>query len=434
MSKDPTERRTYRRSPGRHYDEEHDPLRGQTRSGRPGASVPGRDTSQAGGLSTSLAPRPNLRRTRQLMRQNILASKSKAALYEDMQQETEDQDLYENQGDRTLYSARYLARGNRPAQGHTAAPQTASQRFSAPEEEDLQGEWLNEEEGFVDPDLGEVVEYEDQDPLEQRLGSQRRSPAPYSTSRRLPDGRQSGPPLERAVHRRTSVVPGEEEYYIEEEEEQPPERRKKKKRGISRRALLWGAGAVAIGGTAVAAYELAPKLPGAIQDVGSNIEHQLEDAFKKGFSEGANSVRKEFINALDNLEGVSLDTAISTAKFTRIAYDVFVSPLVTLAAKVTGDFLATTLRAFKTGRYWLSTINQDNETLGALQTVLETWLQQVTQMPKQIQSITDADLEGAQAYLAAVKRKIKQEQDTLNGTPTPSAQPKSPTPTPTPHS
>lgn len=433
MSKDPTERRTYRKSPGRHYDEEHDPLRGQTRSGRSGASVPGRDASRAGGLSNSLAPRPDLRRTRQLMRQSILASKSKAALYEGTEQETEDQDVYDNQEDRTLYGARYLARGNQPHQGYSAASQTASQRFAAPQGEEVEDEWVDEE-GFVDPDLGESVEYEDEDPLAQRLGAEGRSPARYPASRRLPEARQQPPPLERIAHRNTPVVPDEEDY-LEEEQEQRPERRKKKKRGLSRRALLWGVGAVAVGGTAVAAYELAPKLPKAIQDVGSNIERQLEDAFKKGFADGANSVRKEFINALDNLEGVSLDSAITTAKLTRIAYDVFVSPLVALAAKVTGDFLATTLRAYKTGRYWLASIRQDNETLAALQTVLETWLQQVTEMPKQLQSITDADLEGAQAYLFALKRKIKAEQDKLNGqngTPTPSVGPKSPTPTPRP--
>jgi hypothetical protein len=52
--------------------------------------------------------------------------------------------------------------------------------------------------------------------------------------------------------------------------------------------------------------------------------------------------------------------------------------------------------------------------MGALQTVLETWLKQVQDMPKELQKITDTDLDGAQSYLNALKQKIKQEQAALN--------------------
>src|SRR4051812_45623582 len=90
MIRDHAERRTYRKSPGRQYGYEYDPLHS---SGPNGSQQTGRvDTSTQSGAWTSqsasgtprttglLAPRPDPRRTRQLLRQNILASKTKSGL------------------------------------------------------------------------------------------------------------------------------------------------------------------------------------------------------------------------------------------------------------------------------------------------------------------------------------------------------------------
>src|ERR1700687_868916 len=75
MSKDRFERKAYRRSPGRQYGYDYDPLQ----NGRADASLPSdRWSSNGEGASRSsgpLAPRPNPRRTRQLLRQSIIASK-----------------------------------------------------------------------------------------------------------------------------------------------------------------------------------------------------------------------------------------------------------------------------------------------------------------------------------------------------------------------
>ena len=62
MSKDPLERRSYRKSPGRQYGYDYDPL--QSESGST-ASKPG----------ILLVQRPDPRRTRQFLRQSIIASK-----------------------------------------------------------------------------------------------------------------------------------------------------------------------------------------------------------------------------------------------------------------------------------------------------------------------------------------------------------------------
>src|SRR5215471_18761877 len=62
MSKDPLERRSYRKSPGRQYGYDYDPLRSQS----------GSTTSRSYAL---LVQRPDPRRTRQFLRQSIIAGK-----------------------------------------------------------------------------------------------------------------------------------------------------------------------------------------------------------------------------------------------------------------------------------------------------------------------------------------------------------------------
>ncbi|HVB23486.1 MAG TPA: hypothetical protein VNG51_16225 [Ktedonobacteraceae bacterium] len=416
MAKDNLERRAYRRSPGRQYEPEYDPLHSTT--GRFDNSTSserwtgrGENASQSGQnsrrSSTLLAQRPDPRRTRQLMRQSILASKTHTSspgeeqLYDDdvhdepvvrdvrnghrrnVAIENEQRD-FEGYADSTVFEPqRFGSRSNRQMR--------QPQRYVEPEEE----EWSDVDgNGFVDPDMG----YDEPDPLDQR--------ALHPALRRA----QNDFPVSTRRNDPVAYDEADEGYDDEEEEERPARRRKKK--GVSRRKLLVGLGVVAVGG--VAAYELVPRIPQALNDVGTNIEHQLQDAYNRGIAAGGEAVRKELINSLDTLEGVSLQGAIGAAKLTRVAYDVFVSPLVTLAATVAGDFLNITLRALITGRSWLAAIRQDNDTLAALQTVLETWIKQVTAMPKQIQSITDADLDGAQSYLHALQIKIQQEQAKIN--------------------
>ncbi len=390
MIRDHAERRTYRKSPGRQYGYQYDPLRtssqnNSSQTGHVDAAVqsdswssqvtPGSpDTPRTTGL---LAPRPNPRRTRQLLRQNILASKSKSALLV----ETEPLD-----------------------------PDIKARHFS-PDENQI----------GIDED-----EYEDEDPLEQRL-IRPESPRGKTPSRRIADdyaaetyqrGRRRNAPVEYDEY--------EEDAYADEEIEEQQTRRKKKKKSVSRRKLLLGA--IAIGGTAVAAYELAPRIPSALENAGSNIEHQIQDAFNRGVTAGGEAVRKELINSLDNLEGVSLDAAMGAAKLTRTAYDVFVSPVVTLAATVAGDFLQATSLALQTGRGWLNRINYGSATLDALQTVVDSWVKQAHNLPQHWQAATDTDLDGAQAYLRALQQKIRDEQAKLNGqqtTPTASPKPSS---------
>ena len=383
MLRDKMERRSYRKSPGRRYEYEYNPLNEQ---GRTDTSAP-RDTwnEDEGARRPSrpgiLAPRPDPRRTRQLTRQNILASRS--------QQEAE--------------------RSEAPVQRYhhkrspVAAPAPAHSGYYDPqpyrefEEEQIAEDWIKHGESgpdYMDPDLLEDEEDATEDPLEERV---RYEPML---------ARQGARPT------RKFTDPEDDSELLE------AELAEKKKKATRRKFLL---GAAAVTGTAVAAYEIVPRFPQAVNSGAANIEHQLQQAFQNGVQSGAEAARRDLLNALGDLEGVSLEGAIAAAKLTRIAYDVFVSPLVTLAANVADDFLNVTLQALITGRKWLAQINEDSPTLAALQTVLQSWVDQASAMPKKVQAITDSDLDGAQSYLRALQRKIQEEQAKLNNQTTPTA-------------
>ena len=413
MPNDRSERKTYRKSPGRQYGYEYDPLRsrsGRSQHGRVDETPPNERWSNRGertSQSTSvLAQRPDLRRTRQLLRQNILANKVRPEDYaEPVEDETYDASVPPRMAQETFQPSR------RSSVRSVQLPQPRAPLTRKLEEQD---EWADfDDEMAIDPDLG----YED--PLDARLGYVEDLPVrPYTSTLRNTPPRQPT----RGLGTGRLQAPDMDDDYEEDEEESGHNGKKKGK--ISRRGLLLGMGAVAIGGASVAAYELAPKLPQALGDAGANIEHQLQDAFNQGVAQGADAVRKEFVTALDNLEGVSLEGAITAARLTRVAYDVFVSPVIKFGATVTGDFLGTMLSALKTARGWLAGAYQDNGTLVAIQKVLETWVSQVNLMPKQLDAITQTDLDGAQAYLRALQRKIDDEKAKLNGVkPTPTANP-----------
>lgn len=220
----------------------------------------------------------------------------------------------------------------------------------------------------------------------------------------------------------------------EEGEGLPPGLRVVKRHKTSRRGLLvgagMGAGILALGGI-VATSELASK--SAPQS--DHVSHAVQEAFNRGVAQGSDSVRRELVSALDALEGFTLQGAIDAAKLTRVSYDVFISPLVQFGSQLTKDFLSAMLGALKTARGWLAGIYQDNVTLAAIQHILESWVDQVSKLPKQLDAITQTDLDGAQAYLIALQRKIADEKsklDNAHATPTASAGKSTPQPTKSP--
>jgi hypothetical protein len=321
----------------------------------------------------------------------------------------------EEQEDRTLYSSRRAARNV-----YTDQPPLPSTRELLPDDEPYEEEYGDEGQddysdeylADVDPDAGYPEEYDELDPIDARM---RYAPVPSPRAARAP------------IAKRTRQLSDSYEDDMYDDEEDMPAQRgrranqpRRKANKLSRRGLLIGLGAVAVGG---AAYEIVPKIPSALGGAATNIEQQLQAEFEKGLAQGADNARRELLGALETIDGFTIDGAIGAAKLMRIAYDVFVSPIVTQSANITGNILTAMLQAVKTARGILAQSFLDNSTLIAIQKVLQSWVDQVSNMPKQLNAITDTDLDGAQAYLNALKQKIEAEKAQLNksssSTPTP---------------
>jgi hypothetical protein len=447
MLNDHLERRSYRKSPGRQYGYDYDPLRSRSegsqsgKEGQAGLNERGATRGTTGSRSSSvLSQRPDPRRTRQLLRKNIIASKSRV-LDSD---EAIESGGYQEDGERFHHeeeqiSRRYPSHSSRS--GHLVHPPLPSTR-ELEEATDSDEEWHELEPG-IDPDLDyedpmdvRMREYIGERPVKSgTLPPQRYTEEPYleqGIPSRVPGrSRRPLPPAQPDEGEYEDDYDDDDDYY-----EEPPPRRRGKKRGLSRRGVLLGLGAAAVAGTGYAAYQYAPKIPQVVGDVGANIEKQLEEAFNKGLQQGADNARKELMLALESLEGFTLEGAITAARLTRVAYDVFVSPVIQFGANIATDFLSAMLKAFKSARMLLAGVYQDNATLQAIQKVLESWVGQVNNMPKQLNAITQADLDGAQAYLRALQRKIEDEKKKISGgtgTPDkPGDKKASPTPKPTP--
>ena len=179
------------------------------------------------------------------------------------------------------------------------------------------------------------------------------------------------------------------------------------KKKLTRRKLLTSIGVVTVG--SIATYEVAPKVSQLSGDVVINLEQRLHDAFNRGFIQGNNSVRQELVVALENIDGLTIDNAITSAKVIRMAYNTFILPIEQSSIGSTRNFLSSMAHACSTARSWLGTIGQDNNILASIQSIIDAWVTQVSRLPKQLESFTDADVGGTQIYLEALQNKLNDE-------------------------
>lgn len=439
MSKDHLEHR-YRKSPGRQYGYEYDPLRSQN-EGSPSNS------------GTALAQRPDPRRTRQLMRQHIIASRR--PLSDEMDSlAAEDLTLIENPQARVTrrfaesqriqdhdeYNERFAnsyppqtppLQRVRPAR----TPRLPATRELAGEEQDWHDD-SNSESAYNEYSQHAEEEYEDER-VRRPLPVARRSRRDVVPSRRV----QRDPRTRVFVHEEKAdennyEAPADEQAPVkkkpaegrifEEHEELPPGLRPvKRPQNMSRRGWLIGIGAVGVVAAGVAVASNVPRITPPVQEVINNTGK----TFEEGIEQGSDTVRDELVNAMYNVEGFTIETAIAAARLARSTYDVIVSPVIEFGSTLSEDFLVSMLEAMKSARGSLAQIYQDNVTLAAIQKVLESWVEQVDKLPKQLDLITQTDLDGAQAYLEALQRKLDEEKRKLTEDPqTPTATPQDGTP------
>src|SRR5262249_8894610 len=140
--------------------------------------------------------------------------------------------------------------------------------------------------------------------------------------------------------------------------------------------------------------------------VASNVNQQAQDASDKA--------KRDLLTSLDKLEEATLQGAIDSAVLLRDTYDVFVSPILTVSATITADVLQGMLNAVKFAESVLNPANQNTQTLKSVETVLQAWVDKLNQLPRQLNASVDTSLDGAQAYLHALQRKIEDDLKKLN--------------------
>lgn len=177
------------------------------------------------------------------------------------------------------------------------------------------------------------------------------------------------------------------------------EARSRKRRRIARRALIT-TGAL---GVCAAGAALTPTL---VKDVGQASGKAASDAFQAGVDAG----RQALLDELAQLEGVTLDAAIDVAEVTRVGVKVVVLPVARLVSTIGGDALAGLALGLSQARSDLAHINIHIGVLDALQALVLSWQQNLTQLPIQLSDYATTDINGAETYLKALRTTLQKSQ------------------------
>lgn len=184
-------------------------------------------------------------------------------------------------------------------------------------------------------------------------------------------------------------------------QQQPPIDSASGKKGsgkLGRRALI-GAAAVSVCAAGVA---LAPTAEKALQEASKKA---IDDAYAAGIAAG----RQALLSELAQLEGVSLDAAITVAEVTRMAVLYIVRPVSQLFATIVGDALGLLLDGLSSAQSHLAGINVHISQLDQLTSLLTQWKTGVTQLPIQLTDYATHDIDSAENYLKSLKKQIQQQ-------------------------
>jgi hypothetical protein len=146
-----------------------------------------------------------------------------------------------------------------------------------------------------------------------------------------------------------------------------------------RRALVTTAVAAGLGGVVIAAPRVVPVM-----------EQRVEQA------------------ALGELEGVSIDAALEAAEITRAAVQVIVVPVANLVALLGSGALTLVLDTLQGAHDALAFVHISTTVVDRLRTVVASWQAGLTALPIALETYATADIKGAETYLRALKRMVKQ--------------------------
>jgi hypothetical protein len=154
-------------------------------------------------------------------------------------------------------------------------------------------------------------------------------------------------------------------------------------KSVSRRRIITAAATVGvIGAAAIAAPQVVPF-----------AEKKLQEAA---------------LAELKSLEGVSLDAAIEAAEITRAAVKVIVLPVASLVAFLGSGALGLVIIALQGAHDALSFFHLSTTIVDEMQAMVQSWSDDLNQLPISLSSYADADITSAEAYLKALRKMVTQ--------------------------
>ncbi len=154
-------------------------------------------------------------------------------------------------------------------------------------------------------------------------------------------------------------------------------------------------------GACAVGVALVPVAVSELENYASNAAHQ---ALTDGIAQGEQAI----INDLAVLEGVALDDAIQIAEWTKLAVDFIVKPIATGVAFIGDGLLDGLNSALADLDGGLHAINIHVTQIHALRKMVQSWHDNLHNLPIALTAYGDADTLAALKYLKALKAKVQE--------------------------
>lgn len=128
-------------------------------------------------------------------------------------------------------------------------------------------------------------------------------------------------------------------------------------------------------------------------------------ALQKGGELAADEIRQLLRREIGDLEGVALDEALAVAELTRKAVELFLVPLAELLTTFSGDGLQALSDTVRHASDALQALHLPSDGLDDFARLLITWRTNEAQLPIALDHLANADIDGAETYLRALKSK-----------------------------
>lgn len=147
----------------------------------------------------------------------------------------------------------------------------------------------------------------------------------------------------------------------------------------------------------------------AVPFVAQTVTQTAETEAQKAFQAGLNAGKQAVLNDLAQLEGITIDGAIGVAEVTRLGVKYIVLPVARVVSFLGSNGLAGIAIGLTNAQENLARFNLSIGVLNSLQSIVSAWQQNLSQLPITLDAYAHTDIDGAETYLRALKKRIEAE-------------------------